>query len=138
MWLTLAALIVCFTIIVLFRMYIDLRRQDQQHIRLTQSDQRNHEKYLRVTKQEAISEMTKVLEDLKQGKYVLEPDRPTPAIEQPAEPIMIEYKKARLDPALMTGKQVEWLQEQQYQQFIMREQKLARERRAREQKRRTL
>jgi len=53
MWFALGLFFVCFTIIVLFRMYIDLRRVDHQHIRLLQSDVRSHERYQQVRQLEA-------------------------------------------------------------------------------------
>lgn len=53
MWFALGLFIVCFTIIVLFRMYIDLRRVDHQHIRMLQSDVRSHERYQQVRQLEA-------------------------------------------------------------------------------------
>ena len=52
MWIFLAALIVCFTIVVIFRMYMDLRRQDQQYNRVMRSDQRDYERYIDVRSKE--------------------------------------------------------------------------------------
>ena len=49
MWLLLSAVVVCFTIIVLFRMFIDLQRQNLQHQRMMFSDQRDYERYTAVT-----------------------------------------------------------------------------------------
>lgn len=148
MWLMIAVLIVCFTLIVMFRMYLDLRRQDQQHIRLLQNDHRSHEKYLRVTRQEAIGEMTKVLSDLKQGKYVLEPPseeqimksigsfREGPPDRPSDQPVMIPYKQAKLDPRLMTVSDIASLQEAEYRRFILQQQQQERDRIRREARRR--
>lgn len=52
MWLPLAVLILCFTIVVMFRMYIDLKRQEQNHQRMMRSDQRDYERYVSVTNRE--------------------------------------------------------------------------------------
>lgn len=145
MWFMLAILIVCFTLIVMFRMYLDLRRQDQQHIRLLQNDARSHDKYVRVTRQEAIGEMTKVLSDLKQGKYVLEPPSEDEVMKSigaydshDEQPVMIPYKQAWLDPRLTTGNDIASLQEAQYQRFILQQQQHERDRIRREARRRTL
>ena len=128
MWLTIGLLIICFTIIVMFRMYMDLRRQDQQHVRLTQGDQRNHEKYMRITRQEAIGEMTKVLTDLKEGKVTLDPapkQQEGPDIRALGEepPQMTPYKKAWIDPRTIGD-----MQQIEYDAFIQREQREARKR----------
>ena len=53
MWLFLAALVVCFTIVVMFRMFIDLRRVDNQHDRLMQSDRRDYERYIEASSKPA-------------------------------------------------------------------------------------
>ena len=126
MWFTIGLLIICFTIIVMFRMYMDLRRQDQQHVRLTQGDQRNHEKYMRITRQEAIGEMTKVLTDIKEGKVTLDPAPKQqailpPSVEEP--PQMTPYKKAWIDPRTIGD-----MQQIEYDAFIRREQREARKR----------
>lgn len=52
MWFFLAFAAVCFTIIVLFRMYIDLRRIENQHNRLMRSDQRDYERYIQASSRE--------------------------------------------------------------------------------------
>ena len=64
MWLFLAAIVVCFTIVVLFRMYLDLKRQEQQHSRLVQADHRNHERYVAITRQETIQEIAPLIEKI--------------------------------------------------------------------------
>jgi len=53
MWILLATVIVCLTIIVMFRMYIDMRRIDHQHTRIMRSDQRDFERYIEVTSRPA-------------------------------------------------------------------------------------
>jgi len=52
MWFFLAALIVCFTIVVLYRMSIDMRRISLQHRRQMASDQRDYERYMDVRSKE--------------------------------------------------------------------------------------
>ena len=52
MWFFLAFAAVCFTIIVLFRMFIDMRRMEQQHNRLMQSDRREYERFIEVATRE--------------------------------------------------------------------------------------
>jgi len=52
MWFFLAFAVICFTIIVLFRMYLDLRGQEQRHNRLMQSDRREYERFIEVTTRE--------------------------------------------------------------------------------------
>ncbi|HUW03032.1 MAG TPA: hypothetical protein VMW08_11810 [Acidimicrobiales bacterium] len=49
MWVLLSAVVVCFTIIVLFRMYIDLKRVEYQHGRLMADDQRAYERFVAVS-----------------------------------------------------------------------------------------
>ncbi len=62
MWVFLALLIVCLTIIVVFRMYLDLREGDRRHIRLIQNDAQSYDKYKRITQQEALAEITKLVQ----------------------------------------------------------------------------
>ena len=52
MWFFLAFAVICFTIIVLFRMFIDMRRMEQQHNRLMQSDRRDYERFIEVATRE--------------------------------------------------------------------------------------
>ena len=49
MWLFLSAVMVCMTIMILFRMYIDLRRNDNMHARSLHRDTQNFQRYTAVT-----------------------------------------------------------------------------------------
>ena len=62
MWFFLGLLIICLTIIAVFRMYLDLREGDRRHIRIVQSDAQSYDKYKRITQQEALTELTKLID----------------------------------------------------------------------------
>ena len=70
MWFFLAFAAVCFTIIVLFRMFIDMRRMEQQHNRLMRADQRDYERYIEVRSREnpqpALPDFKKAMETRKE------------------------------------------------------------------------
>ena len=52
MWFFLAFVAICFTIIVLFRMFIDMRRLEHQHNRMMASDRRDYERYIDIKDKE--------------------------------------------------------------------------------------
>jgi hypothetical protein len=62
MWVFFIIMVICFTAMVVFRMFLDLRRQELQHVRLLQNDARSYDKYTHVTRQEAIEQVSQIVE----------------------------------------------------------------------------
>ena len=133
MWFAVGLLVICFTIIVLFRMYIDLRRVDHQHIRMLQSDVRGHENYQQVRQLEApkaaLPDFKTALEIQQLKRRYVEPSYydtpvPKPTLEQvrALEPTVM-YKKAHIDTRLLDDKQLQFLVDRQYNEFIEQQRK---------------
>jgi hypothetical protein len=135
MWFAVGLLVICFTIIVLFRMYIDLRRVDHQHIRLLQSDIRGHERYQQVRQLEApkpaMPDFRTAVElstaAIAADRYRIDPrdvgyydtpfPKPTPEQVRALEPTVM-YKKAHVDTRLLNDRQLQHLIDVQYNEFI--------------------
>jgi len=137
MWFAVGLLVICFTIIVLFRMYIDLRRVDHQHIRLLQSDVRSYERYQQIRQLEApkaampdfhsaleVSQRKQLHEvkmrQLPRAQYYYDDvpfPKPTPEQVRALEPT-VTYKKAHVDTRLLNDRQLQHLIDVQYNEFI--------------------
>lgn len=147
MWMFLGLLMICLTIIVLFRMYIDLRRITNQHNRMVQSDHRNHQRYIEVTSghqpralpQASMPDFEQALfkaqaqarykaalieqaqRQLPAVRYWKENEKPLPSLddwERYNSPHMVPYKKAKLDPRLLNNDQIEYLIKHKYGQWM--------------------
>lgn len=114
MWFLLAIVVVCFTIMVMFRMFIDLRRVNNQHERLMRSDARDYERYIEVASRPAPKA---ALPDFK------------PIAELPRTPLVIDPTDVRywredepVTPRPLTGAQLEALkrtyEREDYERFM--------------------
>ena len=74
MWLFLATIVLCLTIVVLFRMYIDLRRNDNMHARSLHRDTQNFQRYTAVTsrpvQRPSMPDFQKAIEQSRQDQLV--------------------------------------------------------------------
>lgn len=139
MWFFLALTVICFTIIVLFRMFMDLRRNELNHVRMVQSDHRNHERYQAVKQLEApkaqMPDIGRSIEShrlflLEQAikreqaksypvRYWSRDENPQPSLADLREAErMVRYKSAKLDPRLLTDEMVHRLADIEYRKWI--------------------
>ena len=115
MWLFLSAIIICLTIMVMFRLYIDLRRQEQQFRRVMASDSRDYERYVAVTSRPvskpALPDFSAAVEQSSFGYWEGNELPSQPSLEQLREAEqMVRYKSARIDPRLLNEAQLKYLQ----------------------------
>lgn len=64
MWFVLGLIVICFTLLGMARMFLDLRERENVHARLRISDQQAYDKYKSVTQQEALENVTRLIEQV--------------------------------------------------------------------------
>jgi hypothetical protein len=115
MWLFLSAVMVCLTIMILFRMYIDLRRNDNMHARSLHRDSQNFQRYTAVTsrpvQKPAMPDFRGAIEHQNAIRTWHQDEHPRPSLEElrQAEQ-MVRYKSARIDPRLLNEAQLRYLE----------------------------
>lgn len=130
MWGFLIVLVVCISLIIASRVYLDIRRQELTHIRLLQSDRQRYDEYMHVSKQEAIADVKKLLEAHQQAlpeAHYYQPNDPPdivhnaththpitePQVDQrrhPLHPHLVKINGAWLDTRLWSDAEMQMLE----------------------------